>query len=512
MNDHLTPEEQIQKSLVSVAKGGTLILAGMFVSQLLGFVRQFTVVRFLSPEDFGYISLGMILTDIFILLATVGLNVGSQRYIAFYKGRGDMDRVRGVIISTAKILVASVTMVTAAVLLLASPLASLFEMEEMTMVIRYFAMLIPLYVFIDIVTSFFLGFERAGPKAIFQRMLLSVACLGFVVAFLLIKRDLYSVVLAMVLAYTLVAGAASFYIVKRFPVRMRGEGRVSSTFSLIKFSLPLFASTALSYLVYQIDTLMLGYYMTADMVGIYNGAFIFSVFLASFLHAIGVIYMPVASTFVARGQHAELQVVYRSATKWLFLATLPLFLILFMFPRTVLDMILGGRYSEAAVALQLLCVGEFVSTLVGPTAMTLVAYGRANLLMLKSAIALAADVILNILLIPRFGITGAALASCIALALANIVETLLIYFIYGIHPFGWNYIKPILILTSLSIALYVPMKSLLAVSSWFLVAYYPLLLGLGIAATVISRSLEPSDRYFIDAVLRKLKSIRSAGA
>jgi O-antigen/teichoic acid export membrane protein len=501
----LTSEEEVGKSMLKVVRGGILIFVAIALSQLLGFLRQLSIIRLLSPEEYGLISLGMIVTEIFIIIATLGLNLGSQRYIAFSMGKGDERRTRGVIFSTNGILIISVTMITIAAPLLASPLSRFFDMEEMSGVIMWLALLIAPYVTIDILASYFLGFHRAGPKAVFQRIFLGIASLVCTIAFLMVRKDLASALLAMAVSYIIVAVIVLFYSTRNFPIKLRGGERIPMARTMLVFSIPLFATAALGYLIFQIDTLILGYYVSAEMVGIYNGAFIFSQFLAAPLNAVALIYMPIISSMAARDRHEELKAVYRSATKWLFIATLPLFLVLFMFPRNVLSLFLGADYIEAAVALQLLCAGEFVNTLVGPLGMTLLAYGRTNLMMINSIIAVTASIILNVILIPRFGIEGAAFGLMISLTMANALSLGFLYFIYHIHPFYSNYVKPVLIISAISGVLYLPMKSLLAVSDWFVIGYYPFLLGLGIAVLVLSHNLEPWDRFLIRAVWGKLK-------
>lgn len=238
----LTSEEEVGKSMLKVVRGGMLIFVAIALSQLLGFFRQLSIIRLLSPEEYGLITLGMIVTEVFIIIATLGLNLGSQRYIAFFVGKGDERRTRGVIFSTNGILVISVTLITIAALLLASTLARFFDMEEMSGVIMWLALLIAPYVTIDILTSYFLGFHRAGPKAVFQRIFLSIASLVCIIAFLMVRKDLASALLAMGVSYIIVAVLVLFYSTRNFPIKLRGGERIPMARTMLVFSTPLFCN------------------------------------------------------------------------------------------------------------------------------------------------------------------------------------------------------------------------------------------------------------------------------
>jgi O-antigen/teichoic acid export membrane protein len=254
----------------------------------------------------------------------------------------------------------------------------------------------------------------------------------------------------------------------------------------------------------QMDTLMLGYYVTSDQLGFYNAAYLLSSVLPIFLMSVSTIYMPVASGLVAREKNLELKNVYRSTTKWLFLFTLPLFITFFLFPSQIMGLAFGGGYPTAALALQLLCLGDFVHTLLGPNSMTLIAYGHSRILMIAAAVATLVNIILNVILIPRWGITGAAIASFIALILVNMLVSGYLYKRYRIHPFGSSYVKPVVILVVISAALYYPLLSLLDLSRWLLLTYYFLFLLLGLGTVYVSGSVESTDRMLITAVKQRL--------
>ncbi|MCK4732054.1 MAG: oligosaccharide flippase family protein [Methanophagales archaeon] len=129
------------------------------------------------------------------------------------------------------------------------------------------------------------------------------------------------------------------------------------------------------------DTLMLGYFKTSAMVGLYNTAHPLAHFITSPLEALLLVYMPVTSGLYAKGKMSEMRRNFSVLTKWLCSLTLPLFLILFLFPDVVLNFLFGANYIFAATALRILSLGFIVNNFLGPNGATLIAIGESKFIM-----------------------------------------------------------------------------------------------------------------------------------
>ena len=503
--DTRTFDQALRAQLGKVARGGALAFLGLVTFKALTFLKQLTIIRMLSPSDYGLYSLGMTVVSVFMVFGGLGLYSGTQRYIAYYHAQGDEERVRGVIVSTLRLVAASAALLTLLSLVLAKPLAQLFQKAQVEQVLLLFAPLVPLSLGLQTMSSFFLGFNRTSFHACFEHIGLSLASLIAVASFLLIRKTLSSALLAQVTAHTTVFLLGLVYTLKALRFRIRGDDRVLMTRKLLIFSLPLMVASALTFLMVQTDTLMLGYYSRADQLGFYNAAFLLSNMLAIFLTAVSTIFMPVASGLVAQGNISILRSLYYSATKWLFLFSLPLFLLFFLFPSQVIGLAFGGEYPTAARALQLLCLGDFVHVFLGPNGVTLIAHGRSKIFLIVTGAATAINVALNALLIPRLGITGAAAASFTALIFVNLLTSGYLYRRYRIHPFSPSYVRYVALTLAFSVLLYRPLLMLADISRWFLLGYYPLFLGLAVLLMLASRGIDPADRMLFSAIRNRLR-------
>ena len=122
---------------------------------------------------------------------------------------------------------------------------------------------------------------------------------------------------------------------------------------------------------------------------------------------------------------------------------------------------------------------------------------------------IAAAALLNLLLVPAFGIFGAAAATAVALVLVNAVTLLFVHRLLGFWPYSARYAKPAIAgllaaastyLAKLVLPVYAGAPALLVFAPLFLAVFLALLVSLG---------LSPSDRHFLAsfwaAVLRSVR-------
>jgi O-antigen/teichoic acid export membrane protein len=179
----------------------------------------------------------------------------------------------------------------------------------------------------------------------------------------------------------------------------------------------------------------------------------------------------------------------------------PLFLVLFLYSSDVLTYLFGREYSGASTALKILALGFMFSVVVGPNWATLTVLGNTKFLMFSSSIGAATNVALNYTLIPLYGIVGAAIASAFALITINLINSLKLFSLKGIHPFIGNY-RRILAITALCIFM-------LFISSKFIRDIYSVLLGASFLLTlplIITKtnSIDDEDIMLIKAIKKRL--------
>jgi O-antigen/teichoic acid export membrane protein len=500
----------ITESIQKIAKGTILVFIGTLIALFFTLLSKILIVRYITQSEYGIYSLAIVILNIFVLISTLGLSEGATRQIAFYRGKNDKAKVKGVLLSS--IYVSTVASVLFSVILFfASDFISTTFFHNLTLshVLKIFSIAIPFFTLIDILTSIFRGFNKVGTKVYFQDILKSILFPALLLVVIYFGFSFNGVVFAFVTSILLTAIVFIFYTTKKLPTILKENIRVNASKmkkELLFFSIPLLTANMLESVITWTDTLLLGYFMMSDIVGLYNSAFPLASLLATALVSISFLYLPVMSQLYANGRVQELKKCYSILTKWVFSITLPIFSILFLFPEVVLRLLFTAQYVGAALALQILSLGFFIHTIFGPNGETILVMGKTRFLMWSMILTVITNIILNLILIPPLGIVGAAIATTFALTMKNILWAVKLYMFSRIHPFSKNYLKPMILSAFLVITTYsVVIRFFTITSLWHLLLAFLVITLISGLTLILTKSLEKEDITMLLTIEKKLK-------
>ncbi len=498
--------EIVNQSLQKIAKGTGIIFIGTIIGMLLGFTGRIILVRYITQSGYGIYCLALTVMSIFVTISTLGLSEGSTRYIAYFRGKNEEGKVRGIISSSIKIaIIASISF--AVISFFASDFisTSLFHTPDLSTPLKIFSIAIPFTVLITVFIAIFRGFERVEPNIYFQNILRNILFILFLITVVLFGLSFLSVIYAYLASIAITCVVFVIYMMKKHPLSIRSGSSVTNpmTKELLIFSVPLLAVSMLMMLFLWTDTLMLGYFRTPDEVGLYNAALPLANLFPIILNSLGFLYTPLITQFYSKNQMEELRRAYAISTKWCFMGTLPIFFVLFLFPDVVLNLLFGSRYIGAAVALQILTLGLFLNPLLGPLYHTLIAIGKPKVIMHAYLIGGFANIFLNIILIPSLGIVGAAIASASTCFILAIIVSLSVYQFSAIHPFTRNYLKSIIISIGVIFIIYIG-KNLLMVTFWMLLVLFILFIVVYTLLLLLTKSFDDEDIMLILEIEKRL--------
>jgi O-antigen/teichoic acid export membrane protein len=152
--------------------------------------------------------------------------------------------------------------------------------------------------------------------------------------------------------------------------------------------------------------------------------------------ALSIVLAPEIGALFARGDLDRLRAVYRTATLWLALGGVPLLALIAWFPSLLLS-IVGSSFAGGGTALAVLSAANIVSIALGPIVMVLAMGGNSGSVLLASLVSLAVNVVLNLLLIPQFGVVGAAIAWSVSILTISAISATWCWKLWNVHPIGW---------------------------------------------------------------------------
>lgn len=502
-------DDRFDRTIRSVGRGTAVMVVATVVLVGAQFLTRVIVTRNVSADQWGEFNLGLALANLLALIAAFGIPTATARSLAFeqtYEAR--LALVRKALYVSVPVAAAS----TALVYLFAAQLAAPFHETGLTSVFQLFALSISLTMLANVVVGIFQGLERAEPNALFVQILNPTLFLVFTGGFVLAHWGFNGVIWGYVLSWVVAFAALSFYTLRRLPPLLRRlssdafTGDASARVGFVALTVTLFGVATLSYLTSYADTILLGIFRPAAIVGQYSSAMNLTRLLLVGTGTVTFIYLPVSSRLRRERDFAGLQQSYVTVTRWMALLTLPLTFLFVFDPGYSLAFTFGPNQVGGAEALSILVVANTASILLGPSTATLGGLGETRTVLQYTAYSTVANVALCLALIPSYGMVGAAVAWSAARLLFPGLALIRIYRLHAISPFAAHFLRPLLLTTAILAPVYyfLPVHPSLLLS--FALVALPFLVFAG--AILATYSVDRGDVYFARAAEQRFRFLR----
>ena len=498
--------EEGEQALKSVAKGAGIAFIGLIFSKIFGYGYNIIAARFLGPDGYGIISLAGALVSFASVFCILGLNHGIRRYVPFYRGKNNREKVRGTVFSGLKITSVATILVTVLLFFSSDFLAtSVFNEPHAALIFKIFSLGLPFYVFLRSLTSITDAFKKMKYRVISQDFIWKGLRVFFIAIFVVFMGyDVLGAAYAYILSYSAAFIVALYFFVKKIFPRVKDAVSQPNYKELLTYSWPLLFVSVMGIVLSKTDQIMLGYFLDSSQVGIYKSALLIAAVLAIVLTALRRILLPVLSDLLGKDKKQEFTKTFRTATKWSFTATLPLFTVMVLFAPRVLKLIFGEEYTAGAVALSILAVTYFTKACFGLSSSLLKSLEKTKLILVATVSSGLLNVILNYLLIPRFGMEGAATAYLLSIVLMYALYLFWSNRYLEANPIKPSLIKPILATAGSTTFTYLLFKQLISpVSLWMLPVAFIIFIGLYTFLFLILGGIEQEDLLILKSIERK---------
>ena len=200
--------------------------------------------------------------------------------------------------------------------------------------------------------------------------------------------------------------------------------------------------SAIGIIMHWVDIIMLGVLSNAIDVGMYHPIDRTAGLVRMILFAFAGIFAPIFSEHYFKNNISGMKESYQSSSKYILMFSFPVFIFLFVFANPML--LLFGSEFQNADALKILLIGIFIQTIFGLGSSTLSMSGNTKFNLFNVLIALILNISLNYILIPQYGIVGAALATTLALFILSILRFVENIVLMKLNLFSIKLLKPII--------------------------------------------------------------------
>ncbi|WP_175454500.1 flippase [Halopelagius longus] len=431
-----------QGSLTKLLKSAGIVFVSTVVARGLALGAEVFIIRSLSPDVFGTIAVAYTVALVLGRLSLFGVPAGVTRFISDESS----EEEQWTVVKHGLLIVAPLT-VTASLVLIVFP-ASFGELMNSEGIKQYLTVF-ALFVVAFPISRVIIAVLRARGETLYAGLskdLLSRA--GGIVLF----AGLASVGITEVgaVAYwvslPIISMVSSVYLLNR---RLSVSGVLKSTIDwsslrdLWSFSWPLAFSSSLLLFFSNMDVLMIEYFLASEAVGYYRSIQPLRQVTGFVLSSFTFLYLPLATQYFSNGDFDTLAEFYKVTTKWITALTLPLVLVFSVFAADIVKVFFGPAYLPVSEVLSVLVGGLFFNVLVGPNGATAKAIDRPRIELVSAAVGFVVNLGLNIILIPRYGIMGAAVATVAGFVTYNTMEITFIRRSIGCLPFSANQLKPL---------------------------------------------------------------------
>lgn len=403
----------------------TSLLLGMTVlASAVAYVTRVILARSLHPAEYGLFYAVFTFVSFFLFIKELGLGSALVKFIPQFQIEGRYHHIKTAILSTFIIQLLGSFVFAAAVFFGSGFLAEhYFKDPRAELMLRILLLFFFGSVFFRMYRSIFNGFQNIKVYSLLE-LLKNVATLGFFLLFFYGGWGIYAPAWAHGLASIFLALILSPFLLKTFSFfkhKVVDFWPVSK--ELLKFGLPLFATSIAGKFISDIDTLMLTYFSDLTNVGVYNVILPSATLLLFFGGTLTEATFPMMVQFWAKKDLRRLIEGLRMLVKYSLIMLIPPSLVVLVFSDFFIEAFFGKEYLAGVLPLQILIAGMLLFTVAGIIQSALLVLGRPKTVAKIFLVVAAVNIGANLLLIPRFGIIGAAFSTTLSYIVGLILSS-----------------------------------------------------------------------------------------
>ncbi len=395
----------------------------------LSFVVQVILADALGDLQYGYYAYAATWLNYLIVVASLGFDKAALRQASVFYNKQQYSKFAGYVrYSIQYTLLAGIGIATVFVLVVMVPTLKVeYELQRTffaaAVAMPFFALLVLYESLLRSIKKIILAYL---PQSIIRPAL-------FIIAIALFKFGFIDAQLGAWQAMAINAGSIiiglgfSWLLLKRFVPQLKYEADTAEHKAWRALGISMLGISVIKTGMAQVDVLSLGFFkeIGAENIGYYNAAKKIAN-LASFgLLAANIYIAPQISTFYHDGQMKKLEKLVVTASRFILLFTLVATLGLVVLGSWLLGLF-GPSFTVAYVPLLILLGGQVVNSWAGPVALLMSMTKYTRLLIRVFFVSMLLNIVINIVLVPTYGIMGAAIGTSAITIIWNIALSIMV--------------------------------------------------------------------------------------
>lgn len=396
------------------------------LSAAIALISQVILARLMGTFEYGIFVLVWTAMVIAGNITCLGFQVSVIRFVPQYRESGDIERLRGVLFSS-RLVVFVVSTTLALIGLLAIKLFSSSIEPYYLAPFLLGIVLLPMIALGDYVS----GLSRAQgwamlsllPVYIFRPVLILLFAIGAIWAG---YAPTATNALIATIAATYAATLGSLFLARRYTPTDQKKGPRKIEFKhWLAVSLPIFLVEGFYFTMTNADVLIVGAYLPPEQVAIYFAA----VKILALVHFVNFAVRAGAAqrfaTLVHAGDNQGLAAFAKLTVQWMFWPSLFMAVIMVGLGQELL-WLFGGAFVDGYQLMIILALGIVARASVGPCESVLTMTGQEQICAWAYGLALGVNIVLTMILIPMYGLIGAAFATAMGMVVEAVILSIIV--------------------------------------------------------------------------------------
>lgn len=432
------------KAEISEAAGSAAYVSiGNVGGTVLRYGGNLVIQRGFGAGPFGIYTLGMSIVTLATAIFNLGLDDAMVRYVSIYRAKRQTNLLRGLAIFCSAVVGASGMLGALLLFNMAPFLATLRHSPEVLPILQLMAPIVPLMCLQTIWISGLQGFKDFKWRVLIQRILIPMLLIVLLLGALFLFHDLNAIVIATLVNALIGTVLALIFFFRKVVSIVKPEPEAYELGNWFGFAIPNFLTSIVDTLLESIDTLLLAYFAISSVaLGQYAAAIKISAFITTPQASFNAMFAPTIAELHSQGEHEKLAALFKIVTKWAITFSLPIFAIAVLFSRSLLG-IGGDSFVSAWPLVIAFSVGTLINVSTGSVGYMLLMTGHQRLSFLNSLTAVIVNIVVGIILAPRYGAMGVAIATGLAVGVVNLMRLLQVGLLVKMQPYSWTVLKPI---------------------------------------------------------------------
>ena len=497
---------KFQSQMGRISRHSAVFFVGTIFRVGAGYLFKVYLARTLGPEPLGIYALGMTIIGFLGLFSSLGLPQAAVRFVSHYTASERFEQLRQFLVSATVVILAANVALGLVVLWVGPWLAVRFyHTPGLSPYLKFFALIMILGALTAFLGRVLQGYKQVARLTVITDFVGTPCTMLISIALIATGAGLRGYLVAQLLSAGLVLSILLWVVRKITPTGSTIKTAVTGPDSaVLSFSATVFGLGFLSFLVSQSDNVFIGFYLNARALGVYAVAAAMVGYIPLALQSVNQIFSPTISDLHTRGERQLLGRVYQALTRWVVAFTFPLVMVVVFFAKPLMR-IFGPDFEAGWLVLVIGAIGQLINCGVGWVGYLLHWAGTERRLIKVELVAAVVTVGLGLVLVPRWGIVGAAVASALITILTNTWNLLQVRAVLGFLPYNRRSLRLALPATACALAV-VCSKAVLAGprAHWTGLALILLMAYAVFFAVSLRSGLDEDDRLIAGAAWAKM--------